>query len=70
MELATVLIFVLVGLILAQTIVLLVVISKLNQEMKRSETAASRLAREVGDALTSISAGLGRADWIFRTLCA
>ena len=68
LELATVLIFVLVGLILAQTIVLLVVISKLNQEMKRSETAASRLAREVGDALTSISAGLGRADWIFRTL--
>ncbi len=68
LELVTVLIFVLVGFILAQTIVLLVIMSKLDREMKRLERAATRYARELGDVLTSLNAGLGRVDWILRTL--
>jgi len=68
LELATVLIFVLVGFILAQTIVLLVIMSKLDREMKLMEKAATRFARELGTALSSINSGLGRFTLIFRTI--
>ena len=68
LELVTVLIFVLAGFILAQTIVLVVVMSRLEREMKLLGKAATRFARELGDALTSLNAGLARLEWIFRAI--
>ena len=68
LETVTVVIFVLAAFMLAQTIVILVIISKLDQEMKRVEKSAARFVRVLGEVLTALDEGLGRLDWVFRTL--
>jgi hypothetical protein len=68
LETATVLIFVLAAFIVAHMIVILVIISKVDQEMKRVEKSATRFAKELREDLTSLNEGLGRLEPVFRTL--
>lgn len=68
LEIATVLVFVLAAFLLAQTIVIVVILSRVNQEMKRLEKTAAEYGRELGELFIALDSGLSRFDWLARML--
>lgn len=68
LETVTVVVFVLVAFILAQAFVFLVILMKLDQEIKRLEKGVAKYGRELKDLMGAVDDGLSHLEGVFRTL--